>query len=195
MNAVELLREQHREIERMFARLRSSKRPEEMQKLFAPLASLLVGHDAIEREIFYPTCERVLGKSEPLLEGIVEHGLIEYSLFLAEKGRGTDAFQYLVGILEEIVQHHLDEEEAELLPSAAGQMGDDMLDALGKVMEERFARATEHDFRKVLRANLERVVLSRPRPAAKRAPRKGLPSSRKPFSRAVEKLPRAKRIS
>ncbi|HVH41434.1 MAG TPA: hemerythrin domain-containing protein [Labilithrix sp.] len=177
MNAVDLLKEQHREVNQLFTRFERAKRSDEKQKIFLDLAARLVAHDAIEREIFYPACERVLGKSEPLMEGIAEHGLMEFSIFRADKARDSEPFDYLVTVLREIVQHHIEEEESEILPEAASHMGEDMLEALGKTMTKRYAASMEGDFRLPLRKNLEQVVSGRAK-AAKRPARTARPGAR-----------------
>lgn len=161
MNAVELLKQQHREIDQLFSRFKRTTKPDDKQKIFLDIAARLVGHDAIEREIFYPACKQVLGKTERLMEGIAEHGLVEFSLFRADKARGKDSFEYLVGVLMEMVQHHVQEEEATTLPEAMKKMGEDMLDELGAAMQERFEAAMKQNFRIPLRRNLEAVLAGR----------------------------------
>lgn len=178
MNALELLKEQHREVDSLFKKFQKAKSTEEKEKIFLEIASRLVGHDAIEREIFYPECEKVLGRSEKLLEGIAEHGLMEFSLFRADKARKKPTFDYLVRVLAEIVEHHVAEEERDILPKAGRKMGNALLERLGESMLERFETAMARDFRRPLRQNLEQVLAGRARTTPpKRAAR---PARRKP---------------
>lgn len=164
-NGVELLVEQHGELARLMARFDAAKRARDRDHLFVAIAERLVAHETIEREIFYPACERVLGRSEPLLEGMVEHALAEYALLLAERARGTDAFVYLVRVVSELTLHHAEEEEAELFSVAARLIASDHLDALGKAMRERYRRVRAAEYRHALE---ERVAQSLAKPSGRR---------------------------
>jgi hemerythrin superfamily protein len=176
MNAIELLKQQHREVDELFARFEKSKRTNEKEKLFLEIAARLVAHDAIEREIFYPACEKVLGEDEHLMEGIAEHGLVEFSIFRADKARGKPTFEYLVTVFKEMVEHHVEEEEKEILPKVSKKMSNATLERLGEAMLARFEEAMSHDFRPPLRANLQQVLGGRvktvPKRSARSTPRK-----------------------
>jgi hemerythrin superfamily protein len=161
MNAIELLKSQHREVEDLFSRFEKAKRMEEKEKVFEQIAARLVGHDAIERELFYPACERALGKNDSLMEGITEHGLVEFSVFRADKARGKDSFEYLVTVLQEIVEHHVEEEEGDLFPEVQKKLGSQKLAELGDLMLQRYEAAMESDFRRPLVANLKQVIMGR----------------------------------
>lgn len=166
MNAVELLKNQHRKIDDLVEDFEKAKRRDQKEAVFLDLAALLVAHDAIEREIFYPACERAIGETDPLMEGIAEHGLIEFSVFRADKARGKDAFEHLVRVLAETVKRHVEEEEAEVLPEAVDVMDEDELDALGEEMLARFDASMAKNFRPPLRKNLEQVLGGRVKTAA-----------------------------
>lgn len=163
MNAVELLKEQHREVAALFKRFDKARRKDEKEELFLDIAARLVSHDAIEREIFYPACEKILGEDEALLEGIAEHGLIEFSIFRADKARGAATFEYLVTVLKEMVEHHVEEEEEEILPEMERKAGAATLERLGEAMLERFEAAMAKDFRRPLREDLQQVLAGRTR--------------------------------
>src|SRR4051812_40971351 len=62
MKATDLLLKQHRLVEDLFEQFEEAKTPAQKRTIFEKLAANLVGHDAIEREIFYPACEKELGK-------------------------------------------------------------------------------------------------------------------------------------
>ena len=185
MNAVELLKEQHREVDSLFKQFEKAKRLNEKEEIFLEIASRLVSHDAIEREIFYPACEKVLGENEKLMEGIAEHGLMEFSIFRADKARGRATFDYLVGVLAEMVEHHVDEEEKEILPKVARKMGNELLERLGESMLERFELAMARDFRRPLRQNLEQVLAGRTRTTPPK--RTARPARRKRITSATQR--------
>lgn len=119
---------------------------------------MLVVHDALEREFFYPACERRMGKTDLLGESLVEHGVIEFGLLRADLARDEDAFEHFMTVLEENFDHHVDEEEDQLLPNASKMLGQDELDDLGARMEDRMAELLEEDWRAHLHANVRQVL-------------------------------------
>jgi len=83
MKATELLKQQHGEVSRLFKAIEKTDNPAEKKSYFLELASNLVAHDGIERKIFYPACEETMGMDDMLGEALVEHGVIEFSLYQA----------------------------------------------------------------------------------------------------------------
>lgn len=171
MKATELLKKQHEDVDRLFNALNRAK-PQDKARLFTELATKLVAHDAIEREIFYPACEKRMGLVDELAEGIVEHGVVEFCLHRADVARGTDNFEHCVSVLRELLEHHIEEEEEELFPKVERALGAGRLEELAEKMEAAFEEKLEDDFRKPLQTNLRRVlaggVKASPRGDAKR---------------------------
>jgi hypothetical protein len=163
MKATDLLIKQHRAVEDLFEQFEDAEGTEEKREIFEKLAANLVAHDAIERELFYPACEKELSDDDEdvLHESLVEHGVVEFSLFRADENRNGEDFDKYVTVLKEIVEHHVEEEESELLPKAKSEMEDDRLEELGAKMEKRFEQALRADFREPLRDNLDQVLAGR----------------------------------
>ena len=185
MNVVDYLKEQHRQADEIFERFAKSRRKEEKQKIFEELAHLLTGHDAMEREIFYPACEKAVGKIDRLMEGVVEHGLVEFSLFRADQNRDSENFDYFVEVLREIWNHHVEEEENEVLPVVVRKMDQQKLDQLGDAMRARFEEVQEEDIRELLQHNLRQVLAGR----AKTTPPKKVAAKRPARAKAAAKRP------
>lgn len=170
MKATELILNQHHGLEDLFAQFGRAE-GEEKRRVFEQLASRLVGHDAIERELFYPACEEALG-DEALGEAVVEHGVLEFCVFCADEQRDSDDFERYVQVLQEFFEHHIQEEEGSLLPKAKRALDDERLESLGEDMAARFDELQEADFRGRLRDHLEQVLKGRAKtsPKSKRAP-------------------------
>jgi hemerythrin-like domain-containing protein len=158
MKATDLLEKQHREVERLFDSIEKAKGRVAKRKLFDELAASLVAHDAIEREIFYPACEKKMGKTDDLGEALAEHGVVEFCVFRADTARTDDDFDACVTVLQESLDHHVKEEENEFFPKASRALGAEMLEKLGAKMEDRFESAMEADFRIALQKNLGQVL-------------------------------------
>jgi len=184
MKATELLIKQHRAVEELFEKFEDADAAEEKREIFEKLAASLVGHDAIEREIFYPACEQELGEDDDVLgESLVEHGLVEFSLYRADANRTSDDFDKYVTVLKEVVTHHVKEEEKELFPKVKSEMESARLEELGTRMAARFQEALESDFRGPLQENLEQVLAGRTKTEKKPAAKQAQPAGSKANSR------------
>ena len=158
MKATDLLKSQHKDVADLFKRIEKSKKDEEKRELFEELASSLAAHDAIEREIFYPACEEKMGLTDLLNEAIVEHGVVEFSLYLADQALGDDDFDAKVTVLKDVVEHHVEEEEKEFFPKVERALGAEKLKELAVEMKARFEEAKSEDFRGPLHENLREVL-------------------------------------
>lgn len=167
MKATELLMKQHRLVEDLFEQFEEAEGAER-NGIFEKLAANLVAHDAIEREIFYPACDEALGKEDDVLgESLVEHGVVEFCLFRADKNQDSDDFEKYVDVLKEMVEHHVKEEEKELIPKVKRAIDADELETLGERMESRFQAALGSDFRRPLLDNLQQVLDGKTRTSKK----------------------------
>jgi hemerythrin superfamily protein len=167
MKATDLLKEQHREVTRLFKAIEATDDPADKKAFFLDLASNLAGHDGIEREIFYPACEEVMGLSDELGEALVEHGVIEFSLYQANEALGKEDFDFKVTVLKELVEHHVEEEEKDFFPKVEKALGDDSLELLTEEMLEAFEDARQSDFQAPLYENLRQVFAGAIKPEPK----------------------------
>jgi hypothetical protein len=168
MKATDLLEQQHRDVAKLFEALEEEEGQERKSEIFEELAATLAGHDAIEREIFYPACEKALGMTEQLGEALVEHGVVEFSLYEADQAQGKGDFDFKVAVLREMVEHHVKEEEKEFFPEVEDAIDAAQLEELGQRMEQRFAQARSQDFRPALHHNLQRVLAGAIKPGRKK---------------------------
>lgn len=172
MKATDLLERQHKEVKTLFKKIENAGNREKAQ-LFEQLATNLVAHDVIERELFYPACEEAMGMTDILGESLVEHGTAEFGLYQADRALGDDDFDYKVTVLKELIVHHADEEEKELFPKVKKAIGSEELEELGVQMEQRFAEVKEQgDYRSILHESLSQVLAGAIKTRAKSAPPK-----------------------
>lgn len=157
MKATKLLSEQHEEVKKLLKEL--PKAPAKRQReLFERVAADLTAHDAIERRLFYPAVEAAMGMTPILGESLVEHGVIEFMLYRADRALDGDEFSYEATVLCESVLHHADEEEEELFPDVERAMDNASLTELGEQMKTLFERELRGDFRSAVRSQLEQVL-------------------------------------
>jgi hypothetical protein len=144
-DAIALLKEDHRTVEELFKQFESAKGDGRKQKLAHEICLELSVHAAIEEEIFYPACE---GKVEEdlLKESYVEHDAAKVLIAEIVAGEGSDDefFDAKVKVLQEEIEHHVEEEEKRMegLFAQARKAGLDM-DALGEQLATRKQELTE----------------------------------------------------
>ena len=180
-SAIELLKTQHEEVKTLFRRIEKASTRSAKTKLFDQLAANLAAHDAIEREIFYPACERGMGMTDLLGEALVEHGVVEFSLYQADQARKDKDFSFKCQVLSEIVEHHVKEEEEDFFPKVQKALGKEKLLALGAQMQQRFEQAKAKDYRPALKSNLKQVLAGALKPAKR--PSSGRKSAALPASK------------
>lgn len=138
-DAIALLKEDHREVEKLFKQFEEAKGDGRKEELARKICLELSVHTQIEEEIFYPACKDAV-EEDLLKEGYVEHDAAK--LLIAEieanEGGGDDFFDAKVKVLQEEIEHHVKEEEkpAEGVFAQARKGGLDM-DALGEQLAAR----------------------------------------------------------
>ncbi len=138
-DAIALLRQDHRTVEELFAQFEKASGEGRKQKLATQICLELSVHATIEEEIFYPACE---GKVEDdlLKEAYVEHDGAKMLIAQIQAGDGQsdDFFDAKVKVLQEQIEHHVEEEEKRMegLFSQARKAGIDM-EALGRQLAQR----------------------------------------------------------
>ncbi|MFZ5892504.1 MAG: hemerythrin domain-containing protein [Myxococcota bacterium] len=157
MDATKLLETQHQEVKKLFKQIESQGSTTD-PAVFEELARNLVAHDAIEREIFYPACEKAMGMTDHLAEALVEHGYVEFGLYQADLSVGEDDFEAKCSVLKEMVLHHVQEEEDEFFPEVRAAIEKNELESLGQQMKKRFEEVKSSDIRELTRQNLLQVM-------------------------------------
>jgi hemerythrin superfamily protein len=115
MDAIEMLEEQHRDVEDLFEELESADASDK-QDLFDELADQLAVHALIEEMHFYPAV-RARRTEEIVLESLEEHLTIKRLLAeLLRLDPRNQAFEARLAVLKAEVEHHVTEEEDELFP-------------------------------------------------------------------------------
>ena len=138
LDAIALLKADHRKVEELFEQFESTKSSAKKQKLAMQICMELTVHTRIEEEIFYPACQ---GKIEDdlLKEAYVEHDGAKVLIADIETGSPDDEYyDAKVKVLSEQIKHHVGEEEQRMegMFSQARKAGLDM-DALGEQLRAR----------------------------------------------------------
>jgi len=140
VKATELLKRQHREVKGLFRETKKASGAKDRRSGMEEIASNLLAHMAIEEDIFYPAVKGIGStKAEELIpEAFEEHHVAK--LVIAELPKvdpEDERFEAKITVLQELIEHHVQEEEQELF-KVAEKLGTERLAELGAEMEAAF---------------------------------------------------------
>jgi len=136
MNAIEMLKKEHRAVEELFEKFEAAKSAGPRRKVFEQIADALAVHAAIEEKHFYPAVKAK--QTEDLLHEAVEEHL-EIKRLIADLlalDASDETFEAKVKVLQEDVQHHVEEEEGELFPKVEKIFDEEELETIASAMEQ-----------------------------------------------------------
>ena len=143
MNAFQLLKEDHKKVSGLFEQIEpTTERAEKSRtELFAKLKEELDIHARIEETIFYPSIKRAAETRDVVLEGFEEHHVIKMLLKeLEAMPVDTEQWTAKIKVLQENVEHHVEEEEGEMFQKARDVLSEEQINQLGAQMEEMKAQ-------------------------------------------------------
>jgi hypothetical protein len=146
MNAFQLLKEDHQKVSGIFQQLEpTTERAEKTRtELFARLKEELDIHARVEETIFYPAIKQEAETREIVLEGFEEHHVVKLLLKELESlPVDTEQWTAKLKVLQENVEHHVEEEEGEMFQKARQVLSEDDINRLGAQMEEEKKRLKE----------------------------------------------------
>lgn len=133
-----ILKADHREVEKLLAKLAETDEGAERQQLADDLVMKLTAHMEMEESIVYPPVGKEVGK-EDQEEATIEHGLAREALDKIAAMVEAPGFGAVVEMLKGGISHHVEEEETELLPELKDALSRDewlaMGDSLAKAKE------------------------------------------------------------
>ncbi len=116
MDIVDLIIEDHKPLKELIEVLKSDAELEEKFFAFEEFAPLLVMHSKPEEQTVYVDMKLDDATREEGFEGDVEHQLADQLVEEIRRTKDEDLWMARVKVLAELVEHHIEEEEDELLP-------------------------------------------------------------------------------
>ena len=135
MNPVDIIKEDHRRIEELFARFLATDSEVTQDTLFQEIEAGLNTHAEMEERVLYPALRQFA--PEKVDVAIDEHSQVnDLLLELLESNLNEDAFESRFNRLVEDVRHHVEEEESPngLLALAQQQFNNEQLSAMARDM-------------------------------------------------------------
>ena len=138
MDAIELLKQDHKKVSGIFEKLEPTTESavKTREELFAKLKTELDIHARIEEQIFYPAIKQAEETHDITLEAYEEHRVVKRLLAELETMPVTDErWGAKLKVLQENVEHHVEEEEGEMFKGARKVLSKEQIDELGARME------------------------------------------------------------
>ncbi len=132
-DAITLLTNDHREVEKLFGEYESSRDPATLKKICTELKI----HTEIEERIVYPVVAARVESGEELSDqATAEHQEVKDSIIRVEELDDDDSeVEELFEKIKQDVSHHVEEEETEMFLRLKQDVSADRLEELGKELE------------------------------------------------------------
>lgn len=136
-NATQMIRQDHKKVEGLFKKFEQTQGSQAKRRLAENAMAELEVHAALEEEIFYPAVKNEVDDGSSMVqEAIEEHQTVKQLISELKRMEEADQeFESQFSQLMENVQHHVEEEESEMLPKVEESELD--LNSLGQQMSQR----------------------------------------------------------
>ena len=135
MDAFNLLKADHRKVAELFQRLERTSGKRKLD-VFKQIKTELDLHAHIEEKILYPALEEQSETKDLTLEAYEEHKQVKTLLRELSRSRtANDEWQAKAKVLQENVEHPVDEEENELFKKAGRALSAEEIEELGQRLE------------------------------------------------------------
>ncbi len=143
MDAVELLKHDHRMVEQLFRDYDGAASDEQKRGVVEIAVRELSKHAALEELMVYPLAKQVLPDGgQNIDEHLTEHLSVKKTLAaLDELGTGDQRTDGLMAELQREIEQHVQEEEGEMLPKLRDAVDQQALDELGETLDKAKATA------------------------------------------------------
>ena len=131
-DVTQLIEHDHREVEQLFAQFESS----QDAQIATQICDELDRHADAEERVFYPVVEaEVTGGKKLASEGEDEHKEARQLIGRIRQTKDPEHLAELVTELKGAIQHHVQEEESEMLPKSREALEPSRLEELGSEFE------------------------------------------------------------
>lgn len=133
MDAIVMLREDHKNVEKLFKQVEKDD-----LSVVPEICEALTLHAHLEETVFYPAVRAEMEDvSDEIGESVEEHHIVKVLIGELEGMSPDDStYKAKATVLMELVRHHVEEEESELFPEVRSQLGRSRLQQLGERMAE-----------------------------------------------------------
>ncbi len=136
MDALEMLKEDHRKVAKLFEQVEATEDEKQHEKLFEQIKTELETHTHIEETALYPALEKHEELKDITLEAYEEHKQVKTLIREIERlSEGSERFDAKLKVMGENVEHHVQEEENEMFPKVRKIFSTGELARIGQELE------------------------------------------------------------
>jgi hemerythrin superfamily protein len=120
MSILETLQTDHRQVKELLKTILSTADAKKRSDLFKQFRTELTAHSRAEEKVLYRGMEKSEEGKDDALEGAVEHEVVDRLMEDLSRSRsiGSDKWTARCTVLQELLEHHIDEEEGEFFKIA-----------------------------------------------------------------------------
>lgn len=133
MDAIVMLKDEHKDLEKLFKQL-----DKDDLSVIPAICSALTLHITVEEQVFYPEInKRTDVEADDIAEVLQEHHLLKVLVEEIRELTPEDIeYKAKAKVLTELARHHHEEEETELFPEVREGLGRKRLQEIGGKMEQ-----------------------------------------------------------
>jgi len=140
MNAIDLLKQDHQEVQKLFSEFLSAEDEDfaRREDLFQQIDKALLAHSDAEEQIFYPAMKKYA--PDVVKEALDEHETVKQLLLeMLDLEVDDEEFDNRMNVLIENVENHVQEEEGSggILDLAGQELEQRQLDEMGRQIQQR----------------------------------------------------------
>ena len=138
MDALELLKQDHQTVKKLFEDAEGTEDQKEKEEIFKDIKTELETHARIEETVFYPAMAKHEELKDMVLESIEEHKQVKTLLREMDNLKSdSEKFEPKLKVLMENVEHHAEEEEeGKMFPKVREIVDRTILEELGQELEK-----------------------------------------------------------
>jgi hemerythrin superfamily protein len=120
MTLLKALKADHEKAKALLHKILDAEEGKERKSLFAEFAEELTAHSRAEEKVLYAGLKKTEEGKDQALEGAVEHDVADRLIEDLKKNSNTqsDEWSARCGVLQELLEHHIEEEEDEMFKTA-----------------------------------------------------------------------------
>jgi hemerythrin-like domain-containing protein len=146
MTILEMLKNDHHQVKELLEAILSTEEAKKRGDVFKQLRTELTAHSRAEEKILYRQMEKSEEGKDDALEGAVEHEVVDRLMEDLSRSRsvGSDRWTARCTVLQELLEHHIDEEESEFFEIASKIFNCETLAKMGVAFTAEKAKLTSN---------------------------------------------------
>ncbi len=143
MNLLQALKTDHEEAKSVLQSVLDTEDAKERTERFKEFKAMMTAHSRSEEKVLYRRMEKSEEKAKnKALKGEVEHEIVDGLMSELSRGRAKDSERWTARcqVLQELIDHHVEEEESEFFALAKKLFDDETLEKMGEEFEAEKSR-------------------------------------------------------